>query len=248
MLIRAIKTRLLKPPQDDFFSAITQMIKRIPERSVVVVASKAVSIHEGRCVPVLEVKDKDALIKKEADLFLPRNKTPRGYAVLTIKNRILIPSAGIDESNIGDYYVLWPKSPMQSAKQLWQFLRKTYKVKKLGVVIADSHTVPMRRGTLGIAIGYHGLHPIKDYRGEKDLFGRKLQVSTADVVDALAIAGVLTMGEGSEQKPLVLITDVPFVTFSSRPYKPKKKQSSLSIGWNEDLYGPLLKSVNWKKK
>ncbi|MFA5135649.1 MAG: coenzyme F420-0:L-glutamate ligase [Patescibacteria group bacterium] len=247
MLTRAIKTRLLQPPRDDFFSAIKARLQRIPERSIVVVASKAVSIHEGRCIPVADVPDKDALVYSEADKHLPRSKTPHGYAVLTIKDRILIPSAGIDESNAGAYYILWPKKPMRSAKELWQFLRTEYQVKNFGVIIADSHTVPMRRGTMGIAIGYYGLHPINDYRGTGDLFGRKLKVSTVDVVDSLAATAVLAMGEGSEQQPLALITGVPFATFSARPYQPKGRRSSLHIGWNEDLYGPLLRAVTWKK-
>lgn len=248
MYIKAIKTRLLKPPKDDLLGVILNSLKKLPERSVLVIASKVVSIHQGRCILKSKVKDKDDLIKKEADRYLPRSAVPNGAVMLTIKNNILIPTAGVDASNAGDYYILWPRNPQKTAREIYSFLRKKYKVENIGVIIVDSHTVPMRRGVLGIALGYYGFRPINDYRGTKDLFGRKLVMSTVDVVDALATAGVLVMGEGKERTPIALITDIPFVQFTPRSYKPKKKHSSLYIHWNEDLYGPLLKAIKWKSK
>ncbi len=248
MNIKPIKTRLLRPPQDDLLGVIKARIKRLPERSVVAIASKVVSIYQGRCELKSKWPDKDVLIKKEADRYLPRKATPKGYAVLAIKNNILIPSAGIDESNSGEYYILWPKQPQQTAKKIWQFLRATYKVKNLGVIITDSHTVPLRRGVMGVAVGYYGFRPINDYRGTKDLFNRKFKISTVDMADSLATAAMAVMGEGSERTPLTLITDIPFVTFLSRDYKPRKKHSSLHIKRQEDLYGSLLKAMPWKKK
>ncbi|MBU0597441.1 coenzyme F420-0:L-glutamate ligase [Patescibacteria group bacterium] len=242
MQIKPIKTKILKPPQNDLFKVIKKSIKRLSEKSVVVIASKVVSIHQGRCV-LKSVVDKDELIKKEADRFLPRNKTPRGAAVLTIKNNILIPNAGIDESNSGDYYILWPNQPQKAAQEIWQFLRQAYKVKRLGVIISDSHTVPLRRGVMGVAVGYYGFEPVKDYRGTKDLFKRKFKISTVDVADSLAAAAMVVMGEGREQTPLAIITDVPFVRFNTRSHK---SNPVLKINPNEDLYRPLLKSVKWK--
>lgn len=248
MKVKAIKTKLFQPPKDDLFQVILTSLKKIPERSVVVVASKIVSIHQGRCIPKAKVLHKDELIQKEADRYLPRSAVPNGYAVLTIKNNILIPTAGIDESNVGDYYVLWPKRISATTKEIYTFLRRKYHVKNFGVIIADSHTVPLRRGVLGIALGYYGFKPINDWRGQQDLFGRKLKITAVDVADALATAGVLVMGESSERTPLAIITDVPFVQFIHGAYKPNKKHSSLRISWNEDLYGPLLKAIKWRKK
>ena len=63
MRIKAIKTRLLKPPKDDLYGVISSRIKKLPERSVLVMASKVVSIHQGRCVLKSKVTDKDELIK-----------------------------------------------------------------------------------------------------------------------------------------------------------------------------------------
>lgn len=248
MKIKAIKTRLMQPPQDDLFEVITSAIGKLPENSVFVVASKVVSLHQGRCLLQSNVLHKDALIEKEADRFLPRKHTPNHAAVLTVKNNILIPTAGIDESNADGYYILWPKRPDKVAREIYNFLRKKYKVKNLGVIITDSHTVPLRRGVMGVALGYYGFVPIRDYRGRKDLFGRKFKISTVDVVDCLASAAMLVMGEGSERTPMALVEDVPFIRFTARPYQPEKSRSSLAIHWKEDLYGPLLQAVKWRKR
>ena len=237
MNIKAIKTRLFYPPKDNLFSAITQSVKKIPEGSVLAIASKVVSIHQGRCILKTKVADKDDLIENEADKFLPREFVPRQAAVLTIKNNIFIPTSGIDESNANSHYILWPRQPQKAARDIWRFLRRKYKVKKIGVIIIDSHTAPLRRGVLGICLGFYGLEPIKDYRGTPDLFGRKLKISTSNIVDSLATAALVNIGEGNEQTPLALITDLPFVQFTGKPYRPKRN-SSLAIPWDEDLYGP----------
>lgn len=247
MRVKAIKTRLLHPPQDDLYGAFQAAVKSVPEHSVVAIASKVVSIQQGRCVPKDKYPHKDELIRREADRYLPRRYTPRGYAVLTIKHNILIPSAGIDASNSGEYYVLWPKAPQRAAKEIWQWIRKIYGVKNVGVIITDSHTAPMRRGVLGIGLGYYGFWPINDYRKTRDLFGRKFKVSTTNVVDALATAAVFVTGEGTEQTPIALISDLSSVHFTSRPYRPKDLRQRFSINWNEDLYGPLLKRIKWRK-
>ena len=248
MKIHAIKTRLMQPPKDDLFGTILQSIKRLPENSIVVIASKVVSLHQGRCILKKNVPHKDELIRQEADRYLPRDKTPNRAVVLTITNNILIPTAGIDESNADGYYILWPKNPERAAKELYDFLRRKYKVRNIGVVLVDSHTVPLRRGVMGIALGYYGFTPIRDYRGSRDLFGRKFKMSTVDVVDSLATSAMLVMGEGSERTPLALIEDVPFIQFTSKPYQPEKRRSSLEVHWKEDLYGPLLRAVKWQNK
>ena len=122
-----------------------------------------------------------------------------------------------------------------------------FKLKNLGVLITDSTTAPLRWGVKGIAIAHSGFSALNDYVGKPDLLGRKLKVTKVNVVDALAAAAVLTMGEGNEQMPLALIEDIPFVQFQDR--NPTKKElEELRISLDDDLYSPLLKTVKWKKK
>jgi dihydrofolate synthase / folylpolyglutamate synthase len=71
-------------------------------------------------------------------------------------------------------------------------------------------------------------------------------VTKVNVVDALAAAAVLVMGEGSEQTPLAIISDLPFVTFYDRDPSMEELQQ-LRIAIDDDLYGPLLTSVRWRK-
>lgn len=247
MFIKTIKTRPFVPPKDDLFSFIKESFSNIDlkEKSIVVIASKIVSIWQGRCIKMDSVKDKDELIKKEADFYLDRDKVPRGQVILTIKNNILIPTAGIDESNGNGYFILWPKSPFSTAKQIYNFIKKNYHLNNFGIIISDSRCTPSRWGTLGVSIAYYGFCPLKDYRGTKDIFKRKMKISQSNVADALAAAAVFVMGEGSEQTPIAIIQDIDSVKF--KEFNPTDSDP-LEINKDDDIYAPLLKAVKWKKK
>lgn len=247
MHIIALKTRKLLPPKDNLFSALKDSIPTLPEKSIVCIASKVVSINEGRCIPFKDVPDKDELIKSESDLFLPREATPNSWVMHTIVQNILLPTSGIDESNSNGHFILYPKDPKASAKQLWEFLTKEYKVKDLGVVITDSHSVPLRRGLVGFCLSYFGFTPLYDYRGEKDLFDRELKVSMSNIPDSLASIAVLVMGEGDEQTPVALISDLDGIEFTEKEYTSDIPYSSYEIDMKEDLFEPFLTSVPWQK-
>jgi len=246
MIIKTIKTRILEPPKDDLLLVIEKSIKSLEEKSIVVITSKVVSIWQGRCVSMADIK-KDDLVVKEADLYLPRSFVPGAWCMHTLKDNIFIPSAGIDESNADGFYVLWPKNLSVTAKQLWRWFRKKYNVKNLGVIITDSHTIPLRRGVLGISLAHYGFEPLRDYRGKPDLFGRLFKMTQTNIADGLAAASVVVMGEGSESTPICIIKDIPWVKFTSKPVKSKLPFSSFKIKTKEDLYYPLFSSVPWKK-
>lgn len=243
MVIKAIKTRKLLPPKDNLWDLLST-IKSLKENSVVAITSKVVAIGEGRCIPLRSI-DKDKLIVKEADKYLPRKLNE--LTMYTIKNNLLVAAAGIDESNGASCYILWPKNPELSAKKIWEFLRKKFYLKNLGIIITDSRVTPLRRGVMGVAISYFGFKPIKDYRGKKDLFGRKFEMETTDLPDSLATAAVLEMGEGAECQPIAIISDVPYIEFIQKKYAPKNPDDSFEIQEKEDLFYPFLSSVKWKK-
>jgi putative folate metabolism gamma-glutamate ligase len=247
MKIVAVKTAVIHPPKDDLLKAIASAIPSLKEKSVVVITSKVVSIWQGRCVPMNAYASKDELVMREADLYLPREMTPGAWCMHTIKNNVFIPSAGVDESNADGYYILWPKDPMVVAKKLWVWLRKKYGVKDLGVIISDSHTIPLRRGVMGISLAHYGFEPLKDYRDTPDIFGRTLKMTQTNIPDGLAGAAVVLMGEGDERTPLAVITDIPWIKFVERPVRAKKPFSSFEIRTHEDLYYPLLSGMKWKK-
>ena len=131
--------------------------------------------------------------------------------------------------------------------KIWEFLKNRFNLDKLGVIITDSHCIPMRRGLVGISLAHFGFNPLRDYRGEKDIFGREMQISLTDIPDCLASAAVLEMGEGDEQTPIAIISDINFVKFSSKIIESKKPQSSFIIDEKEDLFYPFINAIKWKK-
>jgi putative folate metabolism gamma-glutamate ligase len=243
MEIIPIKTRVINPPKDDIYPVIDEFCPTLKERDVFLVTSKILSIHQGLCIPINKIKNKDELIKKEADVYIPRKECPGEHVILTVKNHTLIPSAGIDESNAKGHYILWPKNPEKEAKKICEYLKNKFSLKKLAVIITDSHTTPMRYGVLGISIGFYGLNPLKDYVGKKDIFGRVIRMSQSNIVDALASMGVVSMGEGNEQKPMAIIRGADFVEFTDQ----ETYQNSI-IPIKEDIYYPLLKNFYKKYK
>ena len=242
MEIIPIKTRVMNPPKDDLYDVIDNFCPTLKEGDVFLVTSKILSIHQGRCVLVSSVENKDDLIKKEAEIFIPREECPGEYAILTLKESTLIPSAGVDESNANGYYVLWPENSEKEAEKICEYLKKKFSLEKLAVIITDSHILPMRRGVLVISIGAYGLELLKDYREEKDIFGRTIEMTQVNIVDALATMGVLLMGEGAEQKPMAIIRGVDLVKFTDQ-----ENYKDLLIPVKEDIFYPLLKSF-YKRK
>lgn len=247
MIVQAIKTRVLIPPKDDLIEALYQAIDQIEENSILAVTSKAVSIWQGRCIRAEDYPNKDELIKEEAQMYLPRKFVPGGWIMHTVKDGLFVPSAGVDLSNGRNFYILWPQSPMQAAAEIRSHIKQKFNLKKAGVIITDSHSVPLHRGVVGITLGFAGFSPIKDYRGSLDLFGREFTMEIANVADMIATAAVLTMGEGAEQTPAALISDVAFVEFMENYKDPDKPFSSFNVPIEEDLYGPFITSAPWKK-
>ena len=244
MNIRPIKTHKITACDRDLIKILDKYLLKLKEGSILAVTSKIVSITEGRLVK-MEDADKDELIRREAQLYLPRDTNPYNVSI-TITRNMLAATAGIDESNGNGYYILWPKDPQKKVNMVRRYLKKRFHLKKVGVIITDSKTSPLRWGVTSIALAYAGFKPLKDYIGKKDIFERKFEFEKLSIIDSLAGAAAVVMGEGAEQTPLAVITDLPFVEFEDRnPTAQELKKLNISI--DEDLYGPFLKNVKWKK-
>ena len=229
-----VKTRILNPPQDDLFAALAEADFELHEGDVVCVASKVVAIHQGRCVKISDEVDKDELVAQEADLVAPKDTNQHGFQ-LTINEHAIIANAGIDESNSNGYYTLWPSEPHKAAREIWEHLRDKHNVDNLGVIITDSHLTPMRWGVSGISIGFFGINPLRDYRGTNDLFNRELKVAQTNLIDSIAAAAVLEMGEGNESTPIAIVRGIADLEF---PDKDMSKE--FLIDPEDDVYHELL--------
>lgn len=218
---------------------------KIEEGDIVVVAQKVISKAEDRIVKVdvvhpsrraLEIADVTGrdpriveLIVRESKRFL---KASRQIIVVEDQRDIVNINAGIDKSNVqgANRYALLPLDPDQSASRIrHRILELTGK--NVGVIISDTYSRGFRRGQVNFAIGLAGVNPFVDYRGKEDLFGYVMQVKFTAVVDELAGAAELVMGQGNEATPVVLIRGVNRISFgegfSSR---------DLVIGEEEDLF------------
>lgn len=231
MITNALQTSVFLEG-DDLMSFITTHIRKVPERSVIVITSKIVALAEKRTVTIENAKTKENAIRAESS-FAIRTR----YVWLTIKDGMIIPSAGIDESNANGKLILLPKDSFRSAQRIRRDLKRYYGVKDLGIIVTDSRTMPLRSGVVGVALGYAGFRGFRDYRGKPDIYGRKLKFSCTDVADSLATAAVLLMGEGNERQPLALIGQAP-ITFCERV-----RRDELRISIEDDMFRPFFRGI-----
>lgn len=246
MIITTVKTPKVVANQISIFQLLDSTLTELHEQDIVVITSKIVSLCEGCVVPIGSV-DKEQLIYQEADLYhIPGTDKHSTYQYTIVKNTF-IPMAGIDESNGDGYYVLWPKDPIDSANQVRAYLRKRFKLGQVGVVITDSTIFPSRWGTMGIAIGHSGFAPINNYIGARDLFGRTLKVSKANVAGGLAAAAVLCMGEGAERTPIAVISDASAVEFHDTDPSPDECAEYYISPLDDQPFAPFFGSVRWDK-
>lgn len=242
MIVEPVRTRLVTPGTVTLSQLLDEAVTDMQPRSILAITSKVVSLCEGSVVPVAGT-DKAQLVRQEADFYMAGHESKWGID-FTIKDGTLIPNAGIDESNAGDIYVLWPRDAQATANDIRAYLAERFGLSEVGVIITDSTCRPMRLGVSGIAMAFSGFRPLRDYVGQADLFDRPFKVSQADIVGGLAATAVLMMGEGAERTPLAVLQDVSVADFVPRDPTPQELQS-LQIPLADDLFAPFLQLVSW---
>ena len=218
--------------------------KVLKDGDVLVLSSKFVAVSEGRIVKLSGVRVGDEarklasehrmdprlceLVIRESDEML--GGIP-GF-LLTIKDGLLTPNAGIDKSNVRHgAVVLYPRRPEESARTLREALNYSPGV-VVGVVICDSRLSPTRRGTTGVAIAASGIEAVLDMRGRRDLFGNVLRVTSQAVADDLSSAAEVLMGESDEGTPMVLVRGLKRSLLKTAEYP----SSRFAIPSEEDVF------------
>jgi coenzyme F420-0:L-glutamate ligase/coenzyme F420-1:gamma-L-glutamate ligase len=210
---------------DDLAGGLLAALARSGEvlrnNDVVVVAQKVVSKVEGRVVRLATVApgaearataaraEKDPavveLIASEAQEVM---RVAPGVIIARHRTGHVLANAGIDASNVAREaersVLLWPLDPDASARRLRAALEAAAGV-RLAVIISDSLGRAWRMGTIGSAIGVAGIKPLRDRRGETDLFGRALQATVVGVADEIAAAASLVIGEAAEGTPIAVV-------------------------------------------
>ena len=234
MRLYAVKTRIMnigEDPVDLILKSLQDQNLQLENNDILVITSKIIAYAENRLVRLSDVKPSDSakelarrfslqpefaeLIMREADKIYGGVE----MAVLTLKNGILTANAGIDNKNapVG-FAVLWPDSVETWAMRIREEVERMMG-KKVAVLIIDSSLIPLRIGTVGLALAVAGFKPIKDCRGEKDIYGKPLVITREAVADNLASAAHQLMGEAAEKTPIVLIKDAS-VDFDDGVYGP----------------------------
>lgn len=195
------------------------------DHDVLVVAQKIVSKAEGRLVHLPDVTPSPRAL----ELAAVTGKDPRlvevilgeSAAVLRMRPGLLVvehrlgfvcANAGVDQSNVmgsDEWALLLPLAPDASARRLRDAVRAATGA-TIAVIISDSHGRAWRLGTVGVAIGVAGLHPLTDLRGQPDLAGRPLHITEVGTADEIAAAAGLLMGQAAEGTPVVRVRGAQF--------------------------------------
>jgi coenzyme F420-0:L-glutamate ligase/coenzyme F420-1:gamma-L-glutamate ligase len=140
--------------------------------------------------------------------------------------------AGVDQSNIeNDMVILLPPDPMGAAREIVDAIRSIAGV-DVAVIITDTCGRSFRRGQTGHAIGWNGIPAIRDFRGDKDLFGHVLQITEEAVVDEIAGFANFVMGESNKGVPVTVFRNCP----------PWNGHDNLYFSKDEDIFRKRLKN------
>jgi coenzyme F420-0:L-glutamate ligase/coenzyme F420-1:gamma-L-glutamate ligase len=223
------------------YNAAKKQNTPIQEKDAIIITHVAVSKAEGNIVNLDEVspseRAKEIARKTEkepalVEVILRETKEivrmgPNSLITET-KNGIVCANAGVDKSNVeGERnVVLLPRNPNASAQKIRQEIASLTGC-DVAVIISDTHGRPLRMGEINVAIGTAGIKPIRDRRGEKDLFGYVLRIKQTAVADELASAAELVIGQANEGIPVAIIRGYKYQTAENASAKeltrPKEK-------------------------
>jgi coenzyme F420-0:L-glutamate ligase/coenzyme F420-1:gamma-L-glutamate ligase len=235
--IIAVENLPLITKGDDLAELVCNAAKKqntpIREKDVLVITHVAVSKAEGNVVNL----DKVSPSKRAREIALKLGKEPAMVEVILretkeivrmgpssliteTKHGIVCANAGVDRSNVqGERNVApLPKNPDESAQKIRQEIKRLTGC-NVAVIISDTHGRPLRMGEINVAIGVAGIKPIRDRRGEKDLFGYVLRIKQTAIADELASAAELVIGQASEGIPAAIIRGYNYQTAENTSVK-----------------------------
>lgn len=215
-------------PGDNIAKIIVNSSKKagveIMDRDIIIVSHKIVSKSEGRVIKlseispsgeaykIAEITDKDPrlveLIIREAVEIL---KVEAGHIITLTKQGIVCANSGIDQSNTGgeDRVILLPENPDLSARKIRMEIKKLTG-RNVGIIISDTYGRPFRLGMINLAIGFSGINPYRSYIGKPDRDGYIMRVTQVVIVDELASAAELVIGQGAESIPFAIARNVEY--------------------------------------
>ncbi|OYV11144.1 MAG: coenzyme F420-0:L-glutamate ligase / coenzyme F420-1:gamma-L-glutamate ligase [Methanosaeta sp. ASM2] len=229
---------IIKPGDD--IAALIESLFNIQDGDALCLASTVVAKSEGRLRTLESYRPSEraeriarqvgkdsrfvqAVLDESADVLLEEpfllTKTRFGHIGV---------NAGIDQSNVGGGRILLlPEDPSRSAEKLRRSLNKN-----CAVIITDTCGRPFRCGVTGVAIGWAGISALQDWRGKRDMHGKVLEITLEAVVDEIASAANLLMGEAGDGTPAIVFRGLRF---------PSGGKSSVFMPEDRDVIRPFLR-------
>ncbi|MFJ5035522.1 coenzyme F420-0:L-glutamate ligase [Streptomyces sp. NPDC088560] len=195
---------------------LTEQGQTLCDGDIVVVASKPVSVAEGRYVsldtitPSPEALELSARTGKPAEivqLILDESTShfvagARGPIIAQHRLGYQLTSAGVDRAEPGGAWLL-PADPDASARRLRDELAEATG-SRLAVIIADSDGRADRRGATVISIGAAGIAPLRVSEAPS---GKRQEETLTDMITAAA--GII-LGQRGRGAPVVVLRGIAF--------------------------------------
>lgn len=214
----------------------------IQEGDMIVITHVMVSKAEGNIVNLDSVEPSE-LAKKIAketekdpalvEVVLREAKSiarvGNGNIITETKHGWYCANSGVDRSNVpGERNVApLPVDPDKSAKEIRKKIKQATG-KDVAIIISDTHGRPLRDGEINVAVGVAGFKPIRDRRGERDLYGYILRVKRTAIADELASAAELVIGQADEGIPAAIVRGYAYAKSedakASELIRPKEKE------------------------
>ncbi len=233
--IIAVEGLPLIQPGDNLGELIVNAAKNqktpIQNKDIIVATHVAVSKAEGNIINLdtitpsekaLEIAKKtnkdpalvEVILRESIDIV----RISDSSIITETKSGSVSANAGVDRSNVsGERNVVpLPKNPNASAQNIRQEI-KSLTGADVAVIVSDTHGRPFRLGEINVAVGVAGLKPIRDRRGEKDLFGFVLRIKQTAIGDELASAAELVIGQANEGIPVAIIRGYNYVSNDNVP-------------------------------
>jgi coenzyme F420-0:L-glutamate ligase/coenzyme F420-1:gamma-L-glutamate ligase len=234
IIVESAKKNGLKIEDGDVIAIAQKIVSKAEERVLalkdVVPSENAKEIAKitGKSPKFVELvlRETKNVVKASREILLVEDK--RGFVCI---------NAGIDKSNVEGRgkFALLPENPDESMEKCRVEIKKLTG-KNVIAVMTDTYSRPFRRGQVNFAIGIAGIKPFKDYRGKKDLFRQTLKVKNVALIDEIAAAAELLMGQAKEAVPVVIFKGLKGIIESCD----KCSTNELQISNEEDLFRNAL--------
>jgi len=204
---------------DILVNALLEASIVLEENDVICIASKAISMAEGRVVLLNEVEMSKAAQEihskvprkdpRTIQLMINETGDPEGSRIVLtgnhlagwLPNGLRLTSAGVDKID-AESVILLPKDPDASAKAIGNKILSATNV-NVGIVITDSDGREDKKGSTQLAIGVYGVPPLRKTT-------TAIATSEETLCDMLAASAALIMGQRGTNKPAVLIRGVDY--------------------------------------